>query len=761
MSMSRASFTILFFLSLFLTAGCTSQKASSGAPPAAAEVDGTKITARTAGRYFEVYADKQWRQLIVKGVNIGTALPGRWFTEFPANKRIYQEWFTQIAAMNANTVRVYTLMDPAFYEALDEFNRRPAGPKLWLLQEIWPDEEVPGGNLFHQGYMEGYQREISLDIDALHGRADVPERRGRAWGKYRADVSPYLLGVLIGRELLPEEVSGTNEANQGKNDFAGRYVRAFSASPAEVWLASMCDFAVSYSQEKYRWQMPVAFVSWPTLDPMVHPTEFTPGDAKDKLFNDSETLHPAHLAAAPEAKAGFFAAYHIYPNYPDFIYREPLYAEYRDEQGILRYGGYLRQFMAVHPPYPALVGEFGMSTSLNTAHLHPEGFHHGGVSEIQQGEMIARMMKAIIKEGYAGGLIFEWADEWAKKTWTTEPFMVPYERHVYWRNAMDPEQNYGILACESPYSPLSGGEVLLWQTAGERQGDGDKADGQESKAGQRATPGAGGQSAGSNGRIAALYADADTAYLYLAVEFAGADGVALKPGATEGLVLSLGIDSFGGQSGSARLPVEGLPALPGGAEFLLQINGAGGARLLARPDYNRAVPRFAAAYGDDGVFMPVRALVNRRQLSRSDGTVYPELYADESVLHYGAFDPAGARYDSLAHWYVDDSGRKVYIRLPWLLLNVSDPSSHRVLHDDRPLSPPVDRNKVLVKKTEGFLFYAATSRAGALLDFQPAAGEAFRTDIKTYLWSGWENPSYRTRLKQSYAKVSEVFGAIR
>jgi len=755
MSASRLLLPVLLFIFFLLIVGCSpkNQRNSAESQPVTAEVGNTKIVARTAGRYFEIYTDGQWQRILVKGVNISTALPGHWFTEFPADKNIYLEWFSQIANMNANTIRVYTLLDPIFYEALDEFNRRPGGPRLWLLQEIWPDEDVPAGNFYNRDYFENYQREIALDLDALHGRADVPERRGRAWGNYRTDVYPYILGVLIGRELLPDEVHSTNEANKGKNDYAGHYVCANDANPAEVWLAKMCDFAVNYTQEKYGWQMPVAFVSWPTLDPIVHPTEFSPDDGNNREFNDSETLNPAHLAAGPEAKAGFFAAYHIYPNYPDFIYREPTYANYRDEQGVLRYGGYLRQFMSLHPPYPALVAEFGISTSLNTAHLHPDGFHHGGVNEAQQGEMIVRMMRSIIKEGYAGGLIFEWIDEWAKKTWTTEPFMVPYARNINWHNAMDPEQNYGILACEPYYRPFSGREVLLWRAKLDQQADTTSNVKSNHNADQSIAPSA-------NGQIAALYADANAAYLYLAVEFDSPVGNKLLSATADSLVLSIGIDTFGRHTGSTKLPVKGLPTLPSGAEFLLQISGPSGARLLVRPDYNRAILRFASAPGDDGLFVPVRPLVNRSQTSQVDGTVYPQLHAEESILNYGVFDPTNDRYNSLAHWYVDNTGKKVYIRLPWLLLNVSDPSSHLVLHDKRTTILPETRDEVQTEKTDGFLFYVVTSRAGILLDYQPVDGNIFRTDITPYLWPEWDNPSYRTRLKQSYAKIANLFSSI-
>lgn len=86
--------------------------------------------------------------------------------------------------------------------------------------------------------------------------------------------------------------------------------------------------------------------------------------------------------------------------------------------------------------------------------------------------------------------------------------------------------------------------------------------------------------------------------------------------------------------------------------------------------------------GDDGRFTPVMAMVNKKQVSIADGTVFPEQYADESRLRYGVFDPA--------------------------------------------------------------------------------AGGDFRVeDIKPYLWPKWDEPSYRTRLKQSYSKVAEVYGSIK
>ena len=300
------------------------------------DIEGRCISARTAERYFEVFDGEEWQKLMIKGVNIGTSLPGRWYTEFPSDRELYARWLKEIAAMNANTIRIYTLLDPSFYAVLAEHNSNPENKPLWLFQEIWPDDEVPGLNFYDQDYEEEYRQEIMLVINALHGNADIPARPYRAYGNYSVDVSPYLLGLMIGRELEPEEVAATNAANPDLNVYEGEFVQTGGgASATEIWLAEMTDFAASYCDSQYKQQYPVGFVSWPTLDPLTHLTEWeadgTPG------YNDREVVDPNIFVTGPANFAGFFGAYHIYPNYPDLMNNEPAFAFFRDEEGVFRY----------------------------------------------------------------------------------------------------------------------------------------------------------------------------------------------------------------------------------------------------------------------------------------------------------------------------------------------------------------------------------------------------------------------------------------
>lgn len=144
-----------------------------------------------------------------------------------------------------------------------------------------------------------------------------------------------------------------------------------------------------------------------------------------------------------------------------------------------------------------------------------------------------------------------------------------------------------------------------------------------------------------------------------------------------------------------------------------------------------------------------------------DGTLYPEIYADESKLYYGNFDPFSSEYNSLSHWFIDESGRNIYIRLPWMMLNVSDPSSHMVLYDERPVIPKrdgrIERDQIGCQRTEGMMFYLALTKGDNLLDYQPRVGNSFNGGISPYLWTGWDAPSYRTRLKQGYQQVAESY----
>lgn len=654
-----------------------------------------EIRVRAFGKGFQMRdRDGVWKEFFVRGVNMGLAEPGKYFTEFPERVDTYARWFDQIAAMNANTIRVYTLPPPEFYKALYVHNTEKPDRTLFLLQEIWPEEEPENGDYLARDYREGYLKEIDYGIDAVYGRANIPERKGRAWGVYTADVSHWLLGWLVGRELESAEVLATNERNKDAT-YEGLYVSAGpEASPTEVWLAESLDTVASIESARYGKLHPVAIVSWPTLDPMQHDTEWDPVSGKKHIWNDRASVAIDHFEITEKMTAGIFGAYHIYPNYPDFMNNEPSYGKYKDQAGVLRYGGYLAEFMESHKKYPALVAEFGLANGAGMAHYAPDGLNHGGIDEVAAGEGILRMLDAIRKEGYAGGIVFEWMDEWVKKTWTTEPFMIPYDRHVLWHNAVDPEQNYGLLA-NDPIPP--------------------------------AKPGAG--YAGS-GRVKSVEIGADAAYLHVDIRLSSPPDFSREE-------IILGLDTLDRSLGQTLWPVGGLKA-PSGLEFVVRIGAPDKADLLVIHPYNAVESRYATQRLSDGIFERMIQRVTRTLVTK-DGRRIPELFFDTSRLPRGDFDEAGRL------WTID--GSTIRLRLPWTRLNVTDPSSLRILQDTRTGFEVDQRDVLRTVAGDGFAVYAlAWDRKDSKV-----LGEAGPRPGEVYRWAGWETvPPYVERLKKSY-----------
>jgi len=716
-------------------AGC------SAGPGAVVDASGgISMVSRTSGKYFQVYDGHQWTGHVIKGADIGASAPGSWPGDLAIKGSQYAAWLKGIASMNANTILVYALMKPEFYAALDDYNRANPGKRLWLFQQVWPDDVNVGTNLYAPAYADMYEKEIKLDVDALMGNAKIAQRQGKAWGKYSRNVMPYVLGMVIGRELTSEEVAGTNAANAGTTSHDGLYVHTTTSSNAmEVWCAQMSDI-LETQVSTYKWQVPVGFVSWPTLDPIVHPTENTPGEPKSKEVDDSLVLDPRHLGPGKDAKAGFFGMYQIYPYYPEFIYRDPTYAQYSDSQGTLRYGGYLKDFMSIHPDYPAVVGEFGLPTSVSSSHQQPEGLSQGGITEQAQGIDLSRMYDAILREGYAGGLVFEWADEWSKRNWVTMPYMIPFERHILWDNVTDPEQCFGLLDYESMSLPAQGSMKRLWSV--------------KNVAGPA-----------KDGDIKAVYATSNEAFLFLAFDIQGASK--LLPGSNPGMALNVGISTLGPGHGTVKLPVAGTPAMPDGVEFLLQIDGSGGL-FLCRPDYNRASSKFWAAPSSDMAFEHTTYVINRAQIDLQTGQFFPRILTDQSVLRYGNFDRSSPQFDSLGNWFVA-SGTRLIVRLPWALLNVTDPSSQQVIYDktrDLPIGPVGMRNLPLdalnTMKTPGFLFYSATTVGGNLAGIAPQVPgkNSFDSSVGPWRWQGWNTPSVQQQHKASLEYVKETFAGV-
>jgi hypothetical protein len=623
----------------------TSVQGTAGWLPASSFRAGTKYLERTD-------SSGTWEPWFVKGVNLGPATPGHWFTDPPTDETTYLGWLESMAGAGFDTIRLYTLLPPAFYRALVAWNlaaehTNDGGKVLYLIQEIWPEEDAPGNDLGDPAYLQAYLEESDRTIDAVFGRADIAERQYRAWGQYRADTSPWLAAVLVGRELEPEEVMATAQTRPAET-FTGQWFSVAPGHPVENVLARMADQAAIRIAEHGGQQIPIGFVSWPTLDLLDHPAEWTAG-SDTAPFNDRASVDFKAISTRPGNEAGFFTAYHIYPNYPDFMIRSARYDLPGDESGMLRYAAYLEELLATQEGIPLLVAEFGLATGYGTAHVHPDGLNHGGLSEVSQATGLVDLYRTIAGSGAAGGVVFQWADEWAKKTWTTEAYMIPYDRNPLWHNTIDPEQNYGIMAW-IPDSAVPG-----------QTGQPPVSDTREPPVSDTREPPV------SDTMEHTLVSWSDPAWLY--IQLSGDGG---KLSLSGQLILDLGLDLVPGRTGEYRL-YPGGPLAPQGSEFVIRARMQDGqlqdADLLVYPGYNRGGGRLYPGASSIGGFTRILTLVNG-MATTGEGRRFESIWENGSILPVG---PTG-----LVTQQADGS---LLFRLPWSRLNFSDPSQTRILLD--------------------------------------------------------------------------------
>ena len=435
--------------------------------------------------------------------------------------------------------------------------------------------------------------------------------------------------------------------------------------------------------------------------------------------NDVDALDAMLVRTTAADLGGYFAAYHAYPYYPDFIDLDAGYGAATSAEGPSHYFGYLLDLQRHHAGRPVLVAEYGVPSSRGVSHLQPEGMHHGGHDEEEMAAIDVRLTREIREAGLAGGIVFAWLDEWFKHTWVTIDLELPAERTRLWHNVMNAEQNYGLLgeyAGAADATPEPGGDTARW----------------------RALP-----LLDRNDSIA-LRVGADPAYLYLVLEGGPELDVSRYV---------VGIDTHRGAGGERRLPgVAGASDV--GFEFALVLNDTTDAQLLVVPAYNPyLVPRAGAGptaldafyhwgatlegASAGGAWDSLFVTTNRWR----DGRTYAARGVNRGRLRYGR-----AAASSLADWYVDRDAGLVEVRLAWGLLNVTDPSSRRVL---RRIALP-DRFETTVSEGLRFTVAAVARDDGAVRAWLPGA---------TFAWASWEEPVWHERLKPAYAALRDVWGS--
>jgi hypothetical protein len=177
------------------------------------------------------------------------------------------------------------------------------------------------------------------------------------------------------------------------------------------------------------------------------------------------------------------------------------------------------------------------------------------------------------------------------------------------------------------------------------------------------------------------------------------------------------------------------------------------------PEYNRYEDRIDPVTGDDfgrfsrrpvitrnrgdARFDSLFVITNRARFGR-DGRFYRAQGYDRGRLRFGT-----EKSSSLADWYLDERAGLLQLRIPWDLLNVTDPSTRTLLYD-RNLSGDFG-TATAVDFRVGVVIYrkAGTPQIiGALPDLKPGVWQTGA--FVPWRWKGWTEPRYHSRLKPVY-----------
>lgn len=640
---------------------------------------------KQVGKTIQIDKGNGWEDFEIKGVDLGAGIPGHYATEYAIDKETYLRWFQQIKDMGANTIRVYITLGPAFYEAFYEFNNENPDP-LYLIHGVWIDDYVQNSHMdaFNSAYQQQFIEDCRTVVDVIHGQRWVNLGSNSANGSYTRDVSPWVIGYILGVEWEAPTVAYTDETYVGMGTYEGEYLHTTTeASAFENMLASVGDALLTYENNRYAQQRLVAFSNWPTTDPFDYPKGI------ETFFEKYSSVDVEHIKFNEHAIAGTFASYHVYPYYPDYLQYMPEYATQTDPTGqVNTYYTYLKRLVEYHS-MPVVVSEYGVPSARGAAQRDANtDRHQGNMSETDQGNAIVRCYEDIMAAGCAGSVVFTWQDEWFKRTWNTMA-NVDLTATPYWGDYQTNEQYFGLLSFD-PGTERSvsyvDGNAEEWQESdviGEYEGN-------------------------------ALSMKYDEKFLYFMVK--GADVAAAQSGA-QPLYLPIdttqktGSTTISNLGALSDLPLVGAAAadtleFQRAADFVLMLQGEANSRVVVQERYEvmRAM-QLRATTGQDPYTNPpaqdsstfkhidlvLQTLTDTSEITNANQSerrtekdqFYYQTY-ETGKLTYGNANPESDDFNSLADYcygVAEDGTPFVEVKLPWQLLNFSNPSE-MMIHDD-------------------------------------------------------------------------------
>lgn len=240
------------------------------------------------------------------------------------------------------------------------------------------------------------------------------------------------------------------------------------------------------------------------------------------------------------------------------------------------------------------------------------------------------------------------------------------------------------------------------------------------------------------------YVKSDEKYLYLRIATQNYD--------FEKDTILIPIDSIPNQGNSTYPKYDVTFEKP--SDFVIELNGKENSRVLVDSYYDSFYYLYAKQLKmietnpsyekkNSGIFNPEHLALNKELYLPVDKQKIPFSSYETGKLLYGNGNLQSKDYNSLADFIVKDNNLE--IRIPWALLNLTDPSRKMVMDD-------LYKAGIQSMKTNGFYLGGILLKEKQVVD---------STAMNLYSWQEWETPSFHERLKPSYFIMQDAFGKIR
>ncbi len=673
----------------------------------------------------EIYMEKNgtFVPFEIKGVNLGSGIPGEWATSFAIDKETYLRWFGYIQDMGANTIRIYTIQNDTFYDAFYEYNENNPTP-LYMIHGVWVNDYILNSHrdAYNKEFYDTFLENSKIMVDVIHGNRKLNLGRvaSAGHGTYNKDISDWVIGYILGVEWDDSTVAYTDDLYDGQEGFSsyhGKYMyTSEAASPFETMLTMVGDKVIEYETERYSDQRLVAFSNWPTTDPFEYPQV-----VKD-FFMKCARVDVEHIKTTDSFIPGQFASYHVYPYYPYYlslvddwsIFGISSKEAFRDELGRTNsYRTYL-QMLNNHHTLPVVISEFGVSTGRGMAQVDKDtGRNQGNTSEQMQGQALIDCWKDIKATGCNGGCVFTWQDEWFKRTWNTM-HAVNLTRTAYWSDYQTNEQYFGLLS----FDPGEKKSVCYV--------DGDISEWTEKD-----------KIISGSQELSVKY---DEKFMYFLIK---KDGLDFEK---ETIYIPLDITPKSGSNYCENFNIK----FDRDADFVIVLNGKDNSRIMAqerydalRSTYSKDIYKFDTYFKKNIPQKNSPKFVKIDLILRTSIPAAPEIKEataesyETGHLFYGNANPESAEFNSLADFC--RSGDYIELKLPWQLINFADPSKMEI-HDDY-----YDGNYGI----EYISINSIYAGIGMGID---------RIELSPIKLRGWRNKvTYHERLKSSYYIMQDLW----